>query len=130
MPRTDLTCPSRMMRTTWPPQFMQVGLDRGEGTRSLLTVYTMKGSPWPFTWCSISYPCSQPYPHFMQANEYASCTVCTAGLDGAVGMAVAAVGAGAGVSAISLMPAPLVPLVHCQWTPLRAGAHQALSSVG
>src|SRR5689334_16572666 len=76
----------------------------------------------------MSYSCSQPCPHRMQANEYASCTVST----GARGIGASEVGLevpeGVPVRDVWLMPTPSV--VSHQWTPVGTGAHRSRSHHG
>ena len=56
----------------WCPQFTQAGWSAGSGTRLPSAKYTTNALPSPSTWCSMSYDCSQPCPHLMQAKAYAS----------------------------------------------------------
>lgn len=72
VPRTDDTCPARMIRSTWPSQFWQLGLRSGDGTTCPSATYRTYCCPSASVWCSISYDCSQPCPQRMQANEYDS----------------------------------------------------------
>ena len=63
------TCPAAMIRTRCPPHLVHVGRLSGDGTTSPSTTYMTNSVPSASVWCSISYDCSQPCPHRMQAKE-------------------------------------------------------------